>query len=60
MLSLIHDPFYENQKELLLVYQNILLDAASIVIGVALSSPPGAYKLVQCKGVKRTDIMIDM
>lgn len=53
MLGLIHDPFYENRKELILVYQNIMLDAANIVIGVALSSPPGAYKLVQCKGVKK-------
>lgn len=53
MLGLIHVPFYENQKELILVYQNIVLDAANIIIGVALSSPPGAYKLLQCKGVKK-------
>lgn len=40
MPGLIHDPFYGNQRELILVYQNILLDAANIVIDVALSSTP--------------------
>lgn len=34
------------------MYQNIVLHAANIVVGVALSSMQGAYKLVQCNRVK--------